>query len=158
MLLFTDRWSAEDDPGELEGSYYGTLRLLAKEWCSQPLPLVLPVANEPPLNDVTRYIQSNLGGPLHLESVAARYGMSSRTLMRHFRRYLGMTFGEYLRIARMVKAVELLTQPSMSVTEAAYAVGYRSLSSFIQAFRQMIGKTPYEYMKGEQISRNLRAT
>jgi AraC-like DNA-binding protein len=150
MILFTARWSIEGEANETEHYFYETARLLAIEWCSQPLPLTLPLATESLLEEVTTYIQGNLTGSLQLESIALKYGVSSRTLMRMFRKHLGMTFGEYVRIARMVKAVELLTQPSMTVTEVAYAVGYNSLSSFSQMFRRLIGLTPYEYIRGEK--------
>lgn len=146
MIMFTSRWPFDGAADAVECSFYETIRLVAAEWCSQPLPLVLPIPQDRQLVQVTTYTQKHLATQLSASSVAAQYAMSSRTLMRQFQKHLGMTFGAYLRTARMAKAIDLLTQPSMSVTEVAYAVGYRSLSSFTQAFRQVTGLRPSEYM------------
>jgi AraC-like DNA-binding protein len=99
------------------------------------------------LGDVTQYILDNIGEPLTIQAVAQIHGVSGRTLMRLFRSQLGITFGAYLRIARIVKAVELLTAPSVSIIEVAYDVGYNSPSSFSQAFRRLTGMSPQEYVK-----------
>lgn len=147
MIVFTTRWSIDRAADETERNFYETMRLLLVEWCSQPLPLVLPIADDPLLREVTAHIQGNLANSPKLATIAPQYGLSSRTLMRLFRRDLGMTFGEYVRIARMAKAIELLTQPSASVTDVAYAVGYSSLSSFSQTFQQLMGITPSAYLR-----------
>lgn len=85
--------------------------------------------------------------PLQLDSVAQRYGLSGRTLLRLFKDQLGMTFGNYLRVARIVRAIELQADPNVSVTGVAYEVGYNSLSSFSRAFQQLTGGNPREYLR-----------
>ena len=149
MLRYTERWSkngenvAKSNP--LAQSFYETIRLLAEEWCSKPLSLTLPHTTDKLLVNVTRYVLKNMGERLHVEHVAHMHGVSGRTLMRLFHSQLGMTFGAYLRTARIVKAVELLTSPSVSVLEVAFTVGYKSPSSFSQAFRRLTGMSPQEY-------------
>ena len=155
MLIYTERWSgsgeSEAKASPLAKQFYETIRLLAAEWCTQPLPLILPHTAEGTLGMVTQYIVANLGDALTIETVASRHGVSGRTLMRLFRSQLGMTFGSYLRIARIVKAVELLTAnstaTSSSILDVAYTVGYNSPSSFSHAFRHLTGMSPQEYLK-----------
>lgn len=65
-----------------------------------------------------------------------------------FKQELGMTFETYLRVARMIRATELLTRANILVTEVAYSVGYQSLSSFSRTFRKFVGLSPQEYLKG----------
>ncbi|MEM7334098.1 MAG: helix-turn-helix transcriptional regulator, partial [Chloroflexota bacterium] len=67
--------------------------------------------------------------------------------LRLFKQELGMTFGSYLRVARIIRAIELLSDANTAVTDVAYSVGYRSLSSFSQTFQQLTGITPREYLK-----------
>ena len=151
MILHTERWSHEADSGGEAGllaqRFYETIRLLAAEWCEKPLKLILPHTEDGILGDVTQYILDNVGEPLTIQAVAQIHGVSGRTLMRLFRSQLGITFGAYLRIARIVKAVELLTVPSVSIVEIAYDVGYNSPSSFSQAFRRLTGMSPQEYVR-----------
>ena len=147
MLLFTERWSDGDGDSQLAQSFYETIRLLAVEWCEKPLALVLPHIEEGLLSEVTNYMLHNLGEPLDIEAVAQIHNVSGRTLMRLFRQQLDMTFGTYLRVARIVKAVELLTLSAKSISEVAYDVGYSSPSSFTHAFHELTGMSPREYAK-----------
>ena len=150
MIVFAGHWIKTDEMQELKSSYFETIRLLAKEWCKQTLSLELPISRDPLMQEVTSFILTNLGTGLNLVSLSERFGISQRTLIRYFQKHLGMTFGVYLQAARVAKAAELLVQPSASVTDVAYAVGYRSLSSFIQAFQKLVGQTPFEYMSGKK--------
>ena len=158
MMLYTERWSDKEnsnrDGGLLAQRFYETIRLLAAEWCEEPLRLFLPHIEGGELGAVTQYILDNIGEPLTIEAVAQIHGVSGRTLIRHFRRQLGITFGAYLRIARIVKAVELLTAPSVSIIEVAYEVGYHSPSSFSQAFRRLTGMSPQEYRRSLIVADN----
>jgi AraC-like DNA-binding protein len=151
MILYTERWADEEDRS-VDGSllaqrFYETIRLLAAEWCEEPLQLILPHTEDRVLGSVTQYILDYIGEPLTIQAVAQIHGVSGRTLMRLFRSQLGITFGTYLRIARVVKAVEMLTTPSVSIIEVAHNVGYNSPSSFSQAFRRLIGMSPQEYRR-----------
>ncbi|MEM7134715.1 MAG: helix-turn-helix transcriptional regulator [Chloroflexota bacterium] len=154
MLLYTERWSIpgtkeeqeEEGISRLEGSFYETIRLLATEWCEEPLSLILPVTEDGLLGEITSYILDHMEEPLNIQVVAHIHGVSGRTLMRLFRHEFGITFGTYLRIARIVKAVELLTQPHSSILDVAYSVGYNSPSSFSQAFRKLTGMAPQTYV------------
>jgi len=147
MIVYTQIWSPEGEAGQTEQSFLETIRLLAIDWCEQTMPLVLPTTDYAPLKEIIDYIGENLASPLQLDIVAQRYGFSGRTLLRLFKDQLGMTFGTYLRIARIVRAIELLTEPTASVTQVAYDVGYNSLSSFSRVFQQLTGVKPGDYLR-----------
>ena len=66
-----------------------------------------------------------------------------------FRLRLGMSFGRWRQQARLFAALEMLAQKK-SVTEVAIAVGYDSVSAFIEMFRTMLGTTPQTYFRGRQ--------
>lgn len=148
MILYTQSWDRFEPMSDMEESFYQTLRFLAETWLRQPLGLVLPSAESPQLAEITEYIQDHLSEPLYLCSVAEEFGFSGRTVLRMLKRELGMTFETYLRVARIIRAAELLTCPDASVTEVAYRVGYRSLSSFSHTFRKLVGVSPRQYSKG----------
>jgi AraC-like DNA-binding protein len=57
--------------------------------------------------------------------------MARRTFMRAFSAQAGMSFGRWRQQARLFAALEMLGQ-SKSVTEVAIAVGYDSVSAFIE--------------------------
>ena len=150
MMMFSHRWLGESGTNALKESYFQTIRLLVFDWCKASLYLELPLPKDPLITDVTGFVLDHLDQPLRLNDVADRFGVSGRTLIRHFQADLGMTFGRYVQVARMAKAAELLTHPAAMVTEVALAVGYRSPSSFSQAFQLLLGQTPSEYLQGKR--------
>src|SRR5260370_19383085 len=60
--------------------------------------------------------------------------MARRTFMRAFSAQVGMSFGRWRQQARLFAALEMLAQRK-SVREVAIAVGYDSVSAFIEMFR-----------------------
>src|SRR5579875_671431 len=70
---------------------------------------------------------------------------STRYLSRLFKREIGSTFREYLRFFRMRKAVELLSDASLTVQQVAKEVGYVDPSNFGRDFRALLGVTPRQY-------------
>lgn len=147
MILYTEKWHFEDKADVLERNFFQMLRLLTSVWIKDSLPLILPSTEHPQMKNVVGYIDQNVGEALSLGAVATQFGYSKRTVMRLFKAELGMTFRTYIRVARIIWALELLTQPGVSVTEVAFRVGYRSLSAFSQTFRLLVGISPQEYLK-----------
>jgi AraC-like DNA-binding protein len=80
--------------------------------------------------------------PPGLFSLAKAVGLSHVRLNRGFREHFGTTVFGYLRQKRLEKAKHLIETHSMNVTEAAFDVGYSSLSTFSRAFYSQYGVTP----------------
>jgi AraC-like DNA-binding protein len=76
-----------------------------------------------------------------IEILARDAAMSPRTFGRRFRRETGITPREWLRRARLARAMAALSGGA-SVTEAALEAGYSSLSAFVAAYRALFGVTP----------------
>ncbi len=76
-----------------------------------------------------------------LEGAAKRAGLSPRSFHRLSVTELGLAPKELLIRFRVAKAREMLATGA-SVTDVAFAVGYRSLSAFIAAFRSRTGHLP----------------
>ncbi len=79
-----------------------------------------------------------------LNQWAAELGALPRTLMRRLKFETGMTYRQWRRQIRILKAIEALAT-GVSVTGVAYDVGYETTSAFIEAFRQHTGRTPARY-------------
>jgi AraC-like DNA-binding protein len=84
-----------------------------------------------------------------MASLCADVGISARTLERLFRRELGTDFESWRRQARLTKAVHLLISGN-SVKQAAFGVGYRQTSAFVEAFRRFFGATPKAWIDAIQ--------
>lgn len=90
-------------------------------------------------------LRNNLQNPPDLEELAKQVGCSHYYLSRTFSQQVGQTLQQYLRQIRLERAAELLRTGKCNVTEAAFAVGYNSLSHFSTAFHEMFGCCPGLY-------------
>lgn len=70
--------------------------------------------------------------------------MSPRTVMRRVSSEIHMTWGQYLYVARMLRAVECLAR-GMQVTETGFEVGYTNMAALSTAFRKFTDATPTNY-------------
>ena len=84
--------------------------------------------------------------PNMLHEVARGAGASTRTIERLFRDETGLSFGAWRQRARLARALQLLADDA-TVTQAAIAVGYESVSAFVAAFRRTVGITPGQYFR-----------
>ena len=97
-------------------------------------------------SDVVQYIQANLGSPLTVEGLAARFGQDQPTFIRYFRAEFGLSPKQYLKRARIEWAQRELASTSRPMEEIAAAVGMDQ-SYFSKVFRQVSSVTPSEYRK-----------
>ena len=67
----------------------------------------------------------------------------------HFIRTFRATFGEtphrYLQRRRVERAMFLLREANLSVTEICFEVGFSSLGTFSRTFRDIVGTSPVAY-------------
>jgi len=87
-------------------------------------------------------LKNNLEDPPSVNDLARRVGVSAAKLKQIFPKVCGMPPYAYLRKLRMEKALDLLNNGKMNVTETAYEVGYSSLSHFARVFAGHFGMKP----------------
>ncbi|MBR1195356.1 helix-turn-helix transcriptional regulator [Bradyrhizobium sp. AUGA SZCCT0240] len=94
------------------------------------------------LQAVRELIESDLRHPWTIAELARHAGVSRRSFTAQFHRVYGVSASEYLRTSRLKSAREALLHQGLSVTEAAYAVGYANPANFSTAFRRHFGYVP----------------
>jgi AraC-like DNA-binding protein len=90
-------------------------------------------------------LRERLSEPPTLDELGRLVGCSPYYLSRLFSQEAGMTIQQYLRQVRMERAAELLRTGKCNVTEAAFEVGYSSLSHFSATFHETFGCCPGLY-------------
>jgi AraC-like DNA-binding protein len=71
--------------------------------------------------------------------------MSESHFGKVFRKRLGVSFRDYLQMARVARAQQLLLEPGKSILDIAVEVGYADTASFTHAFKKVCGASPTEY-------------
>jgi AraC-like DNA-binding protein len=82
---------------------------------------------------------------LSLNEIARAVNMSAFYFCKSFKKMTGLTFTTYLARVRVEKVKNLLLNPDKRVSEAAYEVGFQSLSQFNRVFRRIAGESPSLY-------------
>ena len=83
--------------------------------------------------------------PLNVEDLARGVGMSAGHLSRQFRLAYGESPYSYLMTRRIERAMALLREGVLSVTEVCFAVGCSSLGTFSTRFTELVGMPPSVY-------------
>jgi AraC-like DNA-binding protein/ligand-binding sensor protein len=91
------------------------------------------------------YIAEHQTEILTLHEVAQAMHTSVFYFCKIFKQTTGLTFTNYLAHLRVKAVKEMLVNPRMRVSEAAYASGFQSLSQFNRVFRRITGETPKIY-------------
>lgn len=86
------------------------------------------------------------GGACAIEDVAAKIGMSKRTLQRKLSEEQ-TTFQKQLNNTREMLALHYIRNTDISTNEIAYLLGYQELNSFLRAFAVWTGMSVTEYKK-----------
>ena len=81
--------------------------------------------------------------------------MSEAYFSRFFKRISGMTFSMYLNHIRVNRAIDLIKNTDLSMTEIAMKCGFETIRNFNRVFRQVTGYAPRELPDGYVL--NLRS-
>ena len=87
-------------------------------------------------------LKKEMVSPPKARELARRVGLNHNQLVQEFKEMFGVCPFEYLRIIRLEKARNLIASHECNITEAAFNVGYSSLSHFSKTFREEFGINP----------------
>ena len=98
--------------------------------------------------ELKEIIQDHIDANLSLKELSKGLEINPSYLSREFSRYFeNMSFGEYIRKQRIEKSIELMKNPTYSLTEIAYLTGFSDQSHFTRIFKKHTGHNPSEYRK-----------
>ncbi len=106
-----------------------------------------PACEDSTFDKLLQWLQENLTRHLSVADVAARAGVSSRTLTRHFHDRTGTTPLQWLHQARISRARYLLETTPYSVERIASDVGFGSMTAFRDRFKEATGLSPHAYRR-----------
>ena len=155
------KWGMEVDVKRLEEAYFHTRVLSRKQYESivrlleifaQHLAtlsnqlIVKDQLGEPPMIQRAKsFIEEHQAEDLRLSEVAKAVNTSAYYFCKMFKQATGLTFTSYLARVRVEKVKNLLLNPHVRVSEAAFQVGFQSLSQFNRVFRGITGESPSAY-------------
>ncbi|MCC8173688.1 MAG: helix-turn-helix domain-containing protein [Odoribacter sp.] len=114
----------------------------------RPSEIVVDSPDERFLKKAVKVVEDYMDDPeLDIEKFSEEMGVSRMQLYRKFEALTNMTVKEFIRSIRLKRAAQLLTQEKLTVSEIAWAVGFKDLSYFRKCFKEEFGLTPTDYIK-----------
>jgi len=154
-------WGSKADMKRMEESYFHTrivdpkqyqsiirlLEIFAMHLAALSNQLVLQdqKSESPMIQKAKAYIEANQSEDIRLAQVASAVNTSAFYFCKMFKQATGMTFTDYLARLRVEKVKSLLLNPHIRISEAAFQVGFQSLSQFNRVFRKVAGESPTAY-------------
>lgn len=92
-------------------------------------------------------IRTNFAEPLRVEQLAVTAGMSLSSFYEHFRAITSLTPLQFQKQLRLIEARRMMLANGEMISNAAYAVGYESVSQFTREYGRLFGLPPRRDIK-----------
>ena len=103
-------------------------------------------SDEDLLNRFVEHINKNMSDiNLSIDDIASDMCMSRSNLFRKVKQITGIGPNEYMRLARLKRAAELLQERRHSIADICMLVGFNSPSYFSSCFKKQYGCLPKDY-------------
>lgn len=100
------------------------------------------------MDKLLEIVNAHLVNPdLDIEFLCSEMGMSRTKLYQKINAITGQSIGELIRSIRLRRALEIMTQEDVLLTEVMYRIGIQTQSYFTKAFKKEFGKTPTQYLQ-----------
>lgn len=103
-----------------------------------------PIANDF-LDKITGIVEENISNEqFGVSELAEATNMSRSNLLRKVKKLTELSVSQFIREVRLRKAMEILREGNLTVSEISWQVGFSSTSYFIKCFREHYGYPPGE--------------
>ncbi|MEM9361345.1 MAG: AraC family transcriptional regulator [Bacteroidota bacterium] len=94
---------------------------------------------------VVQYIRENIRNPLSIKELSQKACMSESHFYKVFKQEMGVSPTDFINEERIHKAIQLLEDPSINLTEVFLACGFTNRSYFNRMFKRQKGISPNLY-------------
>jgi len=110
--------------------------------------LEIPTSNEDAefLDGIHREIENNIdNSQFVIDDLIKVSGTSRSVFFQKFKSLTGFTPNDYLRVIRLKKAADLLSNTDIRISDVAYNIGFDDPLYFSKSFKAQFGKSPRQY-------------
>lgn len=147
MIKYAEKWSKAQNENKNETLFLQALFNELPQFVAQSLKLHITLPEDKRLAKAINHLHSHYMEDLKIEDLSEIALVSLRTLERIFKKETGLTLSKYQQMLRIIKSLELLSSHELTISEIAYAVGYKSLQAYTKSFQTVMQYRPSEFMK-----------
>ncbi|MCW5556481.1 MAG: PocR ligand-binding domain-containing protein [Verrucomicrobiae bacterium] len=104
-----------------------------------------PGQTQAALGRAITHIEAHLGERLSVAAIARTANLSTRSLMRLFRKEVGATVVDFILRRRVARARQLLARQGLTCAEVAFHCGFGSVQHFNRIFRRLENASPTQW-------------
>lgn len=99
------------------------------------------------IKDVCFMLRQHVEKEIDFKQVAEEHHVGYSYFRKMFKKYTGISPGQYLLQLKIMRAKELLTNSNMSIKEISYDLGFHSIYYFSRLFKEKTGMKPSDVRK-----------
>jgi AraC-like DNA-binding protein len=96
------------------------------------------------INQAIIWIKDNYKESLHVDELARSLNMATSTFHKYFKEITTLSPLQYQKHLRISEAQHLMLSNNYGVTQAAFAVGYKSVTQFNREYKRLFGESPFK--------------
>ena len=97
------------------------------------------------LRNIKRFIEEHYTEDIPLKKAARVAGLEKKYFSTFFHRKVGVGFKHWLTQVRVARAIDLIRAEDYSISEVAYAAGFKDMRTFERAFKKCTSRTPRDF-------------
>ena len=99
------------------------------------------------LDKIHQVIEENIdNSDFNIDTIADNIGLSRSAFFKKLKSLTGLAPVDTIKEIRLTKSIELLKNTDMTISEVAFAVGFKESGYYGKCFRKKYGQTPSEYI------------
>jgi AraC-like DNA-binding protein len=99
------------------------------------------------LEKIHHVIEENIdNSDFNIDSIADNIGLSRSAFFKKLKSLTGLAPVDTIKEVRLTKSIELLKNTDMTISEVAFAVGFKESGYYGKCFRKKYNQTPTEYI------------
>lgn len=116
--------------------------LLKTELREKLIPFAITSSQNNKILKTINYLKENYHKRFSINDLAEMVNMSPATFHRHFKMVTTLSPIQYQKSLRLLEASRIIQYENATVSEAAFKVGYESISQFTREYKRMFKVTP----------------
>jgi len=97
------------------------------------------------LKTINEYIQEHFQEELSIQEVATIFNYNASYFSRFYKKYMGITFSDFLTSLRLEVAYRSLRDTDATILEISYLSGFATVKAFYNSFKKNYGLSPQQY-------------
>ncbi len=103
------------------------------------------VADRERIQRLYAWVEQHFDEPLPLEAAAKLLHLTPPAFCRYFKKTARTTFTHFVNRYRILRALQMIDEGGLQISEVGYRCGFNNLSYFNRQFQTVVGQTPTQY-------------